>query len=72
MTKHYALVDKALRTFTGQETKQVVVSEITLGNGVTSDNLKIPIQILIANFHDFRSFIVWHHAMIFLYQTPQK
>ena len=57
------------RIYRRWETKLVVVSEVTPGNGVTSDSLKILIQILIANLHDFWNFKVWHLMLIFLYET---
>ena len=51
------------------ETKQVSVSEVTPGNGVTSDTIKNPIEILIGNFHDFSKLKVWRSMLFFLYET---
>ena len=57
------------RIYRRGETKQVLVSEFTPGNGVNSDTLKIPIEILLENFYDFCNFNIWRLVLIFLYET---
>ena len=45
------------------------MSEVTPGNGVTSDTIKNPIEILIGNFHDIAKLKVWRSMLFFLYET---
>ena len=45
------------------------MSEVTPGNGVTSDTIKNPIEIPIGNFKDFSKLNVWCSMLFFLYET---